>query len=51
MNDFFNALTPFAYGFVIGYFWHPIWTLGKKIYQEAKLAKQEWRNPNGNRND
>ena len=25
--------------------------LGKRIVEEAKLARKEWRNPNGNRND
>ena len=51
MNDFLQALAPFVWGFVLGYFWHPIWIICKRIYEEAKLAKHQWRNPNGNRND
>lgn len=37
-----QALGPFAWGFVVGYFWHPLWELGKKIWSEAKKAKEEW---------
>lgn len=51
MNDFLQALGPFAWGFALGYFWHPVWIICKRIYEEAKLAKHQWRNPNGNRND
>lgn len=45
MNDFFEALGWVAWGFVIGYFWNPVWAIAKKIWQEAKVAKHEWRNP------
>lgn len=51
MNDFVQALGPFAYGFALGYFWYPLWQLGKRIVEEAKLARQEWSKPNGRRND
>jgi hypothetical protein len=51
VNDFLQALAPFVWGFVLGYFWHPVWNLCKRIYEEAKLAKYQWRNPNGNRDD
>jgi hypothetical protein len=34
-------------GFVIGYLWHPIWTLGKRVVEEAKLAREQWRQPRG----
>ena len=51
MTEFLNALGPFAYGFVIGYFWYPLWKLGKRIVEEAKLARHEWKNPKGNQND
>lgn len=44
MNDFLNALGPFAYGFALGYFWYPLWNLAKKIVHEAKEARHEWRN-------
>ena len=40
-----HAFEWFAYGFVVGYFWHPFWIIIKKIVSEAKKAKQEWRNP------
>ena len=43
MNDFLQALGPFVYGLVIGYFWHPIWELGKKIVSEAQKARKEWK--------
>jgi hypothetical protein len=42
MNEFFAALGPFVYGFVIGYFAFPIWELLKKIWSEAKKARKEW---------
>ena len=51
MTEFMQALEPFVYGFALGYFWHPVWILCKRIYQETRLAQQQWRNPNGNRND
>ena len=51
MTEFLNALGPFAYGFVIGYFWYPLWKLGKRIVEEAKLARHEWKNQKGNQND
>jgi len=47
MNDFLQAQAPFAWGFVLGYFWHPVWTLCKRIVEEAKLARKEWRNHDG----
>ena len=40
-------LNPFAWGLVIGYFWNPVWQILKKIWREAKLAKEEWRQPRG----
>ena len=42
MSEFLNALGPFACGFVLGYFWYPMWELGKKIVSEAKKAKEQW---------
>jgi hypothetical protein len=38
----------FALGLIIGYFWHPLWNAGKKIIEEAKIAKEEWRKDNRN---
>ena len=37
-----EALNMFVWGFVIGYFWHPAWTVIKKIVSEARKAKEEW---------
>lgn len=42
MTEFMQALSPFIYGFVVGYFWYPLWELGKKIVNEARKAKEEW---------
>jgi hypothetical protein len=42
MNNFLNALGPFVYGFVLGYFAFPLWELLKKIWSEAKKAREEW---------
>jgi hypothetical protein len=35
----------FVLGLVLGYFWHPVWTLAKKIVHEAQIASKEWRQP------
>jgi len=43
MQDFLNALNWFALGAVVGYFWYPLWELGKKIFTEALKARQEWK--------
>ena len=43
------ALGFFIYGAVLGYFWHPIWAIIKKIIHEAKVAQNEWRK-SGNKN-
>lgn len=42
MTEFMQALGPFAWGFAVGYLWYPLWDLGKKIWSEAKKAKEEW---------
>jgi hypothetical protein len=42
MSEFLDALGPFVCGFVLGYFWYPMWELGKKIVSEAKKAKEQW---------
>jgi len=41
-EEFKNCIEMFAYGFVFGYFWYPLWTIGKKIVSEAKKAKEQW---------
>jgi hypothetical protein len=45
MTDFWHAIEWFVYGAVVGYFAHPIYHLLTRIVQEAKIAKDEWRNP------
>jgi hypothetical protein len=42
MKDFLDALGPFVYGFALGYFAFPLWELLKKIWSEAKKAREEW---------
>lgn len=42
MREFVDALGPFVYGFVVGYFAFPLWELLKKIWSEAKKAREEW---------
>jgi hypothetical protein len=42
MSELMQSLGPFIYGFVAGYFWHPIWEILKKIWSEAKQARKEW---------
>jgi hypothetical protein len=42
MSEFVDALSPFIYGFAVGYFWYPLWQLGKKIVSEARKAKEQW---------
>ena len=42
MTEFLNAVGPFIYGFVFGYFAYPLWTLAKKIISEARKAKEQW---------
>ena len=41
-DDVKLALNYLAIGFAMGYLWHPIWTLLKKIWSEAKKAREEW---------
>lgn len=44
-QQFVDWLNPFIYGLVIGYAWNPIWKIIKKVWHEAKIAKEQWRNP------
>ena len=45
-EDIRDAVSYFIYGAAVGYFWHPVWAIIKKIWHEAKVAKNEWRKPN-----
>jgi hypothetical protein len=38
-----EAVNMFVAGFVVGYFWYPLWELGKKIISEAQKARKEWK--------
>ena len=42
MSQFLNDLGYVMLGAAIGYLWHPLWTLLKKIWLEAKKAQEEW---------
>lgn len=42
MTELIDALGPFVYGFVFGYFAYPLWAIAKKVWLEAKKAKEEW---------
>jgi hypothetical protein len=42
MSDFFADAGPFVYGCLLGYFAYPVWTIVKKIWSEAKKAREEW---------
>ena len=36
-------MTDFILGFIIGWFFDDIVALCKKVYEEAKIAKRDWR--------
>ena len=42
MTVFLDALNWFAWGFVVGYFWHPVFKAIQKIFTEAQRARKEW---------
>ena len=43
MQDFLSALNWFVAGAAVGYVWHPLWEIVKKIFIEALKARQEWK--------
>jgi hypothetical protein len=45
MTDFWHAIEWLIYGFVVGWFANPIYRLLTRIVEEAKIAKDQWRNP------
>lgn len=47
MTDLFEALKWLLYGFAIGYLFTPAMTILRRVYEEFKIAKQEWRQPRG----
>ena len=42
MKEFTDALGYIIIGFALGYVWDPLWQLAKKIWSEAKKAREEW---------
>ena len=42
MEVFLDRLNWFIIGAFIGYAWHPLWAIAKKIWSEAKKARDEW---------
>ena len=42
MKEFIDALGYLILGFALGYLWNTLWTIGKKIWTEAKKAREEW---------
>lgn len=46
-QQFFDWLSPFIWGFLIGYLWFPVYKILKKIWYEVKLAQQEWKKSRG----
>ena len=42
MEQLWNDLALIIYGAAFGYLWHPVWKILKKIWTEAKKAREEW---------
>lgn len=42
MPEFKEAVELFSWGFLFGLFFRPGWELLKKVWAEAKKAKEEW---------
>jgi hypothetical protein len=40
-----TKLDWFVFGFVLGFLWNPVWRIGKRIVEEARIAQKEWRQP------
>ena len=45
--DLWEAVKWLLYGFVAGFFFLPVVTLVRRVYEEVKLAREEWRQPGG----
>jgi hypothetical protein len=37
-----DAINYLVLGFALGYVWNPLWSILKKIWTEAKKAREEW---------
>lgn len=47
MIEFLIAVEWFIYGFAAGFVAKPAWRLAKRIWQEARLARDQWSQPRG----
>lgn len=47
MTEFWQAVEYLVYGFVAGFFWNPAVTLCRRVYEEFKLAREQWSKPRG----
>ena len=47
MTDLWEALKWLLYGFVLGYLAVPAVTICRRVYEEFKLAREEWSRPRG----
>lgn len=47
MTEFWLATEWFIYGFAAGFVARPAWTVIKRVWQEARLARDEWGRPGG----
>jgi hypothetical protein len=47
MIEIWNAIEWAIYGFVAGFVAKPVWNLCQRVWQEAKLARDEWSQPRG----
>lgn len=45
MTEFWHATEWFIWGLVAGLLAAPTWTIAKRVWQEAKLAREQWGNP------
>jgi hypothetical protein len=47
MTEFWLATEWFVYGLIAGVAAKPGWDLCQRVWQEAKLARDEWSRPRG----
>jgi len=47
MTEFWLATEWFVWGFVAGFVARPAWHIGQRVWQEVRLARDEWGRPRG----
>ena len=47
MMDLWEALKWLLYGFAMGFFFLPALNIVRRVHEEFKLAREEWRQPRG----